>query len=188
MINEGNQHLVHKDAFSSGQMTSKIWLCEELEKLNWQSSLTWIYGGWYGLTAMLLCSRGKFSVDKIESYDIDPSCQPVAEMINDNWLIQEHKFKAYTADCAILNPVDVDLIINTSTEHFDSLAWFDRIPRGTRVVLQGNNMPHDDHFVNSASLTEFSDQYPLTEYMYSGTKEFVYPTWGFTRYMVIGIK
>ena len=55
----------NKDAFSSGQVGSKIWLCEELEKTGWKSKLTYIYGGWHGITAFLLLSRGKFQVDKI---------------------------------------------------------------------------------------------------------------------------
>ena len=74
--------IVDKDAFSSGQIGSKIWLCEELEKLNWSSELTYIYGGWHGITAFLLLSRGKFQVKKIRSLDLDPTCEAIAEMIN----------------------------------------------------------------------------------------------------------
>lgn len=188
MINEGNQHLVHKDAFSSGQLGSKIWLCEELEKLNLESESTYIYAGWYGITAFLLLSRGNFSVSKIRSIDLDPSCQPVADMINENWLINEWQFKALTGDCNVLGDTGADLIINTSTEHFNDMTWFDDIPSGTRVILQGNNMPHDDHFVHSDTLERFVEQYPLTQYLFKGGKDFVYPTWGFTRYMVIGVK
>jgi hypothetical protein len=81
--------MFNKDAFSSGQIGSKIWLCEKLEKLNWSSDLTYIYGGWYGITAFLLLSRGKFNVSKIRSLDIDPSCEPIADMINENWVWQE---------------------------------------------------------------------------------------------------
>jgi hypothetical protein len=179
---------VDKDAFSSGQIGSKIWLCEELEKLNWQSNLTYIYGGWYGITAFLLLSRGKFDVDQIQSFDIDPSCEAVADMINENWVWQEWKFKAYTLDCNGYVRGAPDLIINTSTEHFDSTEWFDCIPRGTRVILQGNDMPHDDHHVHSDSLKKFLSMYPVSELLYSGQKDFVYPDWKFTRYMLIGIK
>ena len=179
---------VDKDAFSSGQVGSKIWLCEELERLNWHSKLTYIYGGWYGVSAFLLLSRGKFNVDKIRSLDVDPLCQEVADMINENWVWQDWKFKAFTQDCNNYEGQYGDLIINTSTEHFDSTAWFDRIPSGTRVALQGNNMPHDDHHIHSNSKEDFALQFPLQEINFLGEKQFVYPSWQFTRYMLIGTK
>jgi hypothetical protein len=179
---------IDKDAFSSGQIGSKIWLCEELEKLNWYSSMTYIYGGWHGLTAFLLLSRGNFLVEKIRSLDIDPNCEAIADMINENWVWQGWKFKAFTQDCNLFNAPYGDLIINTSTEHFESNQWFDNIAPGTRVILQGNNMHHDEdtHIVNS--INEFADLYPLTTTLYQGSKDFVYPDWKFTRYMLIGIK
>jgi len=180
--------IINKDAFSSGQIGSKIWLCEELEKLNWHSSLTYIYGGWYGITAFLLLSRGKFNVEKIRSLDIDPQCQAVADMINENWVWQGWKFKAFTQDCNSYEGQYGDLIINTSTEHFESHEWFDRIPKGTRVALQGNNMPHEDHHVHSETLEDFTKQFPVSTTLYTGQKEFVYPDWKFTRYMLIGVK
>ena len=180
--------LIDKDAFSSGQIGSKMWLCEELEKLQWQSSLTYIYGGWYGITAFLLLSRGKFNVNKIRSLDLDPSCQPVADMINELWVWQDWKFKAFTQDCNNYEGQFGDLIINTSTEHFESMEWFNRIPKGTRVVLQGNNMPHNDHYNTTNSIEQFKKAYPLMEYAFEGSKEFVYPDWSFTRFMVIGTK
>ena len=179
---------VDKDAFSSGQISSKIWLCEELEKLNWTSNLTYIYGGWHGVLGFLLLSRGKFTVNKIRSLDVDSECEAVADMINENWVWQDWKFKAFTQDCNNYEGQYGDLIINTSTEHFTSTEWFDRIPNGTRVVLQGNNMPHDDHHITTNSVEEFIKAYPLTEYAFKGSKEFIYPNWKFTRYMIIGKK
>lgn len=179
---------VDKDAFSSGQMGSKIWLCEELERLNWHSGLTYIYAGWYGVIAFLLLTRGKFNVDKIRSLDVDPQCESVADMINEYWVWQDWKFKAFTQDCNLYEGQSGDLVINTSTEHFNSMEWFDRIPKGTRVVLQGNDMPHDDHHVHSGSLDDFIAAYPVSQIVYTGEKEFVYPDWKFTRYMLIGVK
>ena len=109
-------------------------------------------------------------------------------MINEYWKWQGWKFKAVTADCNTTFPAGVDLVINTSTEHFESMDWWNNIPNGTFVVLQGNNMPHDDHVIHSATLQDFIDQYPMREYYLKGAKEFKYPEWEFTRFMVIGIK
>ena len=179
--------LINKDSFSHGQIVSKIWLCEELENLQWSSNTTHIYGGWYAMTAFLLFSRGKFKVNYIESFDLDPECESVARMINDRWVI-EKKFQAYTRDCSQPIEGNRDLVINTATEHFPSLDWFNNIPGGTRVALQGNNMLHDDHFVHSESLSSFIKTYPLSKIDYLGTKDFDYVEWGFTRYMIIGVK
>ena len=181
---------VERDAFSSGQIGSKIWLCEELEKLFDRIDSIWIYGGWYGITAFLLNSRGNIEIEYIRSYDIDDTCAEVADMINENWVYQNWKFKAKTQDCNTLE-IDwtgPDLIINTSTEHFETMDWWNNIPKGTTVALQGNNMPHDDHHIHSKSLQDFVDQFPVSETLYKGQKEFVYPDWKFTRYMLIAIK
>ena len=180
--------MINKDAFSNGQIDSKLWLCETLESLKWSSKLTQIYAGWYGLTAFLLLTRNQFKVDRIESYDVDPTCETIADMINENWVIKNWQFKAFTQDCNQTLPGLPDLVINTSTEHFTSKQWFDNIRSGTRVILQGNNMPHDDHHISSESLLKFKKEYPLSSFVFEGEKLFSYPTWSFTRYMIIGIK
>jgi len=181
---------VDKDAFSSGQIGSKLWLCEELEKLYSKIDLLAIYGGWYGTTAFMLKVRDNIEISRIVSLDINPACQPVADMINEYWVWQDWTFKAHTEDCnkAITSLRQPDVIINTSTEHFENRDWWDFIPRGTVVVLQGNNMPHDDHYITTNSAREFAEQFPVTERLYLGEREFVYPNWQFTRYMLIGIK
>lgn len=180
--------MLNPNAFTSGQIDSKLWLCNELEKLNWSSELTHVYAGWYGMLSFLLLSREQFKVKRIESFDIDPSAEKVANMINENWVSKDWQFRAHTADCNKVLPGTPDLIINTSTEHFDSREWFDNIPLGTAVVLQGNDMPHDEHVVNFHNLDKFIEHFNLTKVVYSGSKQFVYPDWQFTRFMIIGFK
>jgi hypothetical protein len=179
---------LNKDVFSSGQVGSKIWLCEQLEKTNWKSDMTWIYGGWHGMMGFLLLSRAQFPVDRIRSFDKDPICERVADTICENWVWKDWTFKAFTADCDELRPNDVDLIINTSTEHFETMDWWDNIPDGTRVAIQGNNMRHEEDTVIINSLEEFKTAYPLTHTVYQGQLDFKYPNWSFSRYMLIGVK
>jgi hypothetical protein len=186
MANSQNQ-ILNKDAFSNGQIDSKIWLCEELENLFDKIDTIEIYGGWYGLTAFLLFSRNNIKLQKIRSYDIDPSCESIADMINENWVIKDWKFKAFTKDCN-KHKSNADLVINTSTEHFKTKTWFKNIPAGTYVVLQGNNMPHDDHYNCAEDLDDFVAKYLLSQILFKGEKSFVYPDWQFKRYMIIGQK
>jgi len=182
---------IYYDAFSNGQIESKIWLCENLETISTiRNPKIWILGGWYAVTAFLLLSRNNMSIGNIRSFDIDPECQPIADKINNNWEIQQWKFKAFTKDCNELaySTDQPDIIINTSTEHFESNVWFDRIPTGTLVCLQGNDMNHEDHYSQFKNLEEFINFFSLTTTLYKGEKEFVYPSWSFKRFMLIGIK
>ena len=52
--------------------------------------------------------------------------------INENWIWQDWAFKAYTQDCNQIIPDQTvpDLIINTSTEHFKNLNWWNNIRMG----------------------------------------------------------
>jgi hypothetical protein len=181
---------VNRDAFSSGQVGSKLWLCQELENLFESADNIWIYGGWYGVTAFLLNSRSNMRIKQIRSYDVDPQCQPVADIINENWVSKEWKFKAFTEDCNTLTPKlgNPDLIINTSTEHFESMDWWHNIPKGMIVALQGNNMPHDDHHIHTKNLKQFKKAFPLSKTLYEGQLDFNYPDWSFTRFMLIGVR
>ena len=49
-------------------------------------------------------------------------------------------------------------------------------------------MPHEDHHIHSNSAEEFVAMYPLSQIAFAGQKDFIYPTWRFSRYMVIGTK
>lgn len=182
--------VINNDAFSSGQISSKLWMCQELEKLeNNISKKIWIFGGWYGISALLLLSREIILIDHIRSFDIDPTCQPLADIFLENWVWQNWKFKSFTKDCNhIIYDESPDIIINTSTEHFDSKKWFDNIPDNTTIVLQSNNMKHADHKVCFQKLDDFIDFYPVKQLFYKGQLNFKYPDWEFSRYMVIGKK
>ncbi|NBO99863.1 MAG: hypothetical protein EBU90_07010 [Proteobacteria bacterium] len=177
-----------KDAFSNGQIDSKLWLCRELENLYESIDSVYIYGGWYAMTAFLLKSRERIDIKAIRSFDIDPACESIADMLNENWVYKDWQFKAITKDCNEIKPRDVDLIINTSTEHFESMQWWTNIAKGRHVALQGNNMLHDDHVVHTDSLDKFLSKYPLREILFQGTLDFNYPDKKFTRFMTIGIK
>jgi len=186
---------IHRDVFSNGQIDSKLWLCRELEKLGLiKPQRIWILGGWYATTAFLLLSREKLPIDHIRSYDIDPECESVADMINENWCLQDWKFKAFTADANNLEYIyraDYDkpsLVINTSCEHFERMDWFDRIPDGTLVALQSNNLKHDEDTNSINSIAEMVLKYQFSDLLYHGELKFEYVDNNFTRFMTIGIK
>jgi len=179
------------DAFSSGQISSKIWLCRELENLNIRKpQIVYVYGGWIGVASFLLLTREKYPIKHIRSFDIDAECEVIADHLMENYVWQQWKFKAVTADCNKIdfNAEQPDLVINCSTEHFDSLEWFDAIPDGTLLALQNNDMPHDQHSTCVGGLKEMIERFPLQDIKFTGKMDFSYPTWQFSRFMIIGRK
>lgn len=182
--------LVALDAFSSGQLGSKIWLADEL--VNYvnldEPQRIWLLGGWYAVTNNILSIKN-FPIEHVVSFDIDPAVANVACKINKLWH-WHGRFSAITQDINTIqytNPLP-HIVINTSVEHIKSHDWFNNIPAGILVVLQSNNMDHDDHHVHHNSVDELVKDYPMSRVLYTGGRRFDYDTWSFTRWMVIGIK
>lgn len=183
------------DAFSSSQYISKLWLVQTVERIlpdyleRPEGYKVWILAGWYGITNLILRTRNNLKISQVRSFDVDPSCQLIADSINETWVWQKWQFKAHTADINGLDYKDCpDLVINTSVEHMHSDQWFEKIPAGTMVALQASNMPHDDHTNVFSNTQEFMDRYALREYLFEGTKYFEYDDKSFYRFMIVGIK
>lgn len=185
---------LESDAFSSSQLESKLWLVKNLEQvldINYERKPwdIWILAGWYGVTNFLIRTRGSIPISKVRSFDQDPECEPIADAVNNLWVWQGWQFKAHTADVNELDYTEPPhIVINTATEHLSSRRWWDAIPAGTIVALQGNNLDHDDHVHSFRDLDAFIDAFPLTERLYEGTKLFRYDHEEFYRFMVIGVK
>jgi hypothetical protein len=190
--------IVDLDAWSHGQIKSKLWLANELEPLCTKDPVTiWLLGGWYGQLAFMLSVRENLNINRIISFDIDSEAEAISEKINNMWHYQEWQFKAIKQDINLLDyskpyeyfSEEPDAIINTSTEHMKSNNWFENIPAGKLVVLQGTDMDINDHINRTFSLEEFLSKYPLSLTHYSGELLFEYSdTWKFKRFMIIGNK
>jgi len=170
------------DAFWQGQMKSKEWLVDELRaSVNSPVSID-IHGGWVGVLASMIF-QSDIITKHIRSVDIDPTCEPIATMMNKGEEIVG-KFRAVTADmCAIRS--DADVVINTSCEHITQEQfdfWKTGIPHNSLVVLQSNNYNIPEHVRIANSLDEFNKQCDLRIVYYKG--ELKLPN--YTRYMIIG--
>ena len=158
------------DAFWRGQIKSKEWLIEALEKmLSEHPGLTVeIHGGWVGLLASLLF-QSNLKIQKITSIDIDPICESIAIDMNKGEEITG-KFSAVTTDMCEYS-MSGDLIINTSCEHLaeDKLnRWIKNLPRNSFVVLQSNNYNIPEHIRPADSLCDFEKQISGIEILWSG--------------------
>ena len=179
-------------AFMSGQVGSKLWLCEMLEpiirdRFEYAPDI-WILGGWYGMTNFLLQSRDA-DVGLVTSFDIDPEATRGAMILNEAY-VHLGSFHAETADANVLDyGTPPPIVINTSAEHMESRQWFEIIPKGTTVVVQTNDMPHDDHVFAHHSIDDLKKEFPMSGgYYFTGELPFHYDEWSFTRFMTIGTK
>lgn len=184
------------DAFSHGQIISKIWLAEELEKHIQPNSMIWVLGSWYSLTSFILLVRKPDFYKCIIGYDANPNNLDVADKICSAWNIynpiQAINIVADANNLDWNNPPHV--VINTSAEHFENNAWFDHIPKNTIVCIQSTNITTIDSpwYVKHPTPTvkEFINQYPLRERFMLGIKNVPLNKQGksYERYMIIGKK
>jgi hypothetical protein len=169
------------DSFWQGQIKSKEWLITNLRKnINKVVSVD-IHGGWNGVLASMLFQSDIY-ITNIRSIDIDPSCEPIATMMNKKEEMAG-RFRAVTADmCGIRS--DADVIINTSCEHITQEQydlWISGVPYDSLIVLQSNNYHIEEHVRTANSLEHFLEQSQL-EVKWAG--ELKLPL--YTRYMIIG--
>lgn len=169
------------DAFWSGQLKSKEWLINNLRPhISTPVSID-IHGGWVGVLASMLF-QSSITCKSIRSIDIDPSCEPIANMMNKGEEIVG-KFRAVTSDmCAIRS--DADVIINTSCEHITQEQydlWMSGIPYSSILVLQSNNYNIPEHIRPANSLDDFKTQCGSIKVLWEGELELPL----YTRYMLI---
>ncbi len=190
---------MNMDAWSDGQIGSKLWLCRAVENFladKQEFGLTiWIYGSWYGSLAFLLLSRERLNIKKICCFDLDRKANRIAEKILDHWKFQNVEIRIYEQDCLDISPssrhyIDAkpDIIINTSCEHMINYNWWHHIPPGLAFALQTTDMPHPTHINLEESLPQLQEKLGGHPLFQAEEKIFSYPNLRFKRFMVIGVK
>ena len=198
-----NNTKIDKDCFSRGQLESKLWLVQELQRQKIDLGTVFLCAGWYATLATMLF-ESNIKLDKIRSFDIDPTCASIAEVFNKPWVKEDWRFKACTQDILEIKwdghsyPVNrsdssicmlydtPDTIINTSCEHIENFAeWYENIPQGKLVVLQSNNYFEIDEHVNCVNdIYEFKEMATMSELHYMGERDLT----KYKRFMLIGYK
>ena len=198
-----NDTKIWNDCFSRGQLKSKLWIVKELKKLNLDLGTVFLCAGWYATLATMLF-ESNIKVDKVRSFDIDPTSWKIAEVFNKHREVNEWQFKESTKDIFDINFAsetytthrsdgtaceqdDIpDTIINTSCEHIQNFSeWYTKIPQGKIVILQSNDYYEIEEHVNCVgSIEEFAVTAPMQNILYSGELELD----KYTRFMLIGYK
>lgn len=194
---------IDKDCFSRGQLQSKLWLVSELQDLDIDLGTVFLCAGWYGTLATMLFESG-IKINKIRSFDIDPSTPDIAKVFNKPWVMEDWKFQASVEDihnidynshtytvsrsdgttCSLTDTPNT--VINTSCEHIENFSeWYDKIPMDTLVVLQSNNYYEIEEHVNCVKdIKEFGRMAPMTGPLFAGELELP----KYKRFMLIGRK
>ena len=195
------------DAFSRGQLRSKIWVSDTIKDLDIDlGDMVYVCAGWYGVLPAILFERNK--IVNIRSFDIDESCSLPAETLNRSYTQNDWQFKAsamdvnnliytgefmyetlkYNGDKEMITDGAPTCVINTSCEHIvDFDKWWAGIPDGMLVIMQNNDFDDEDHEHADdtvTSLEEFSKRLNVSETLYQGTLALE----EYNRYMVIGRK
>lgn len=205
---DGNNLDSISDAFSRGQVQSKIWLTTELAKIKTDFDMVYILAGWFGqLTAYL--DAKNFGYNKIRVMDIDPVACEVSDKIFNASGLEDYKIKSVEYD--ITNPIKLyhsgleyniknyntrkvitektmpDLIINTSAEHFEE-EWYHKFVvknfnTDPLYVIQTNNLFDVAEHVNCVhSIDHMKKKYPMSRIEFEGELQLK----GYKRFMLIG--
>lgn len=191
------------NAVNKNQVASKKWLVDELYKcVGAQLGTVFVLGGWYGFLSAMLLHDKRFTIEKVISFDLNPSCATVAYSLNHTHA-EMQRFYAVTADICTLDyeravipetneatssdPTFIaspDIVINTSCEHLlDYEQWFHRVPHGITRVLQSNNdYTCPDHVNCVPDVAAFKRQSPMTQISFEGTLKHK----NYDRFMLIG--
>ena len=166
--------------FWPSQIESKKWLLEHISHTD--KSIV-IFGGWYGVLAQFIAH--KFPDVQIVTTDVDHGCKKVFDAIDGYY--QDIRFRQHDMQKGMPINLHPDLVINTSSEHITQEvydAWWNSIPRGTKYIVQGNNLENHEHVRSASNLEEFLQINRFNEPEYAGMLKCGH----FYRYMAVGYK
>ena len=108
---------------TTSQLQGKLWLINELQKLDLKFTKVCLVGGWFAqlITPLLF---DNFKVDIIHNYDIDEDAQLISYKFNRRYK-ELGKYKAIRTN-TLIHPLkeEYDLVINTSCEHMYPMKKF----------------------------------------------------------------
>ena len=194
------------DAFSRSKIKSKIWLIEELAKIESNYDNVAIMAGWFGQLKSIYDK--KLTYAKMRIIEMDRSACETSDYIFNLSNLENYKVKAVNVNINELTlhkngyEWDVenfkdgtkysekflpDLIINTSAEHMTE-EWFHQIrfkqmESNPIVAVQSNNLfDIPDHINCVHSVDHMKKKFPMKEILFEGELQLK----GYKRVMLIG--
>jgi len=184
------------DSISPNQYESKVWLINTIEKFTQVNDIQRIqlYGGWFAHPITTIIQAAFPKIEWIENIDLDDEALHVCRLIN-----KDVPFDLSTYNRNVIEKgdrdYDVDLVINTSSEHMPPLPVLihnkeyrtmadNTARRPCMFAIQSNNMFHvKDHINCVNNEDELVNMCQFTKLLYKGSLDM--PN-GYKRFMVIG--
>lgn len=173
-------------SFTPDLVFSKYWLMRELSRIQPHVSTMYILGSWYGNLALFLTRYGQPQVDHIINVENNIEfLQKSKELLDQSGADHVESMLKDANDVDYRQVDDHSAVVNTSLTDMPGRAWFDNIPPGTLVVLQGRDHDPNRNFRSPEDITK---KFPLSNVLYSGSLDLQDPETAYTRHMVIGKK
>ena len=194
------------DAFSRSQIKSKIWLIEELKKIQPFYENVVVMAGWFGqlkpmFDERLSCKKTRiieidkeacqasdyiYNLSNLENYRVKSVCADINNLVlhKNGYEWDVENFKDGTKYSEKFLP---DLIINTSAEHMTE-EWYNQIrfkelESGPIVAVQSNNLFDIPEHINCVhSVDHMKKKFPMKEILFEGELQLK----GYKRVMLIG--
>ena len=197
------------DALSRSQIKSKVWLVDELSKINSHYENIVLLAGWYGqLIELFGDNKDKIKFKKFRNIELDRDACYESDYNFNLRRLQDYKVKSVHADINNLTLHSTgyewevenfktnekftekflpDLIINTSAEHMTT-EWFNQIrfkpwEKKPIVVIQSNNFFDIEEHINCVhSINHMKIMFRMEEILFEGELQLK----GYKRFMLIG--
>jgi len=177
-----------EDSIAQGQYDSKMWMCNELKKINLEMYYPLhidIVGSWFGFPLIEMISK-IFKIKQIDLYDIDENCHRVAAQYIGHF---EMNFRIVQFG-DFFDRKDLKrrhVIINTSSEHMPDIVsmkkYYKDYPTTPLLVIQSNNYHDVDDHINCVNdENELIIKNEIKEVYFKGKLSLPL----YDRYMVIG--
>lgn len=180
------------DAFSHGQIKSKLWLCERLEPYIPDKAKIAILGSWYNVLGFMMAVRRPDKYESILGIDIDPEAIQTSKLICNTWTIDSPKITNVCRDVNKGEHYSANVVINCSPEHIQGSDWFSKINVGSVVCIQTSNITDttEPWLIKTPfpTIDIFKESYPLDKVYYCDSLRIQYDAWGYDRFMIIGVK
>jgi len=180
-------------SYTDDLIISKIWLAHELKRVLAQQGIdsvpvAYMLGSWYGNQSVIL---RKMSVPIDRIIDVEKNKQWLKQGRDIQQAMGLDGIESMNADANRIDfrqLQDPGVVINTSTNDIPDKGWFDHIPQGALVVLQGRDHqpPGSEHVYHNPD--ELLELFPLENVLYKGSKHLEDPETEYNRHMVIGYK
>jgi hypothetical protein len=173
-------------SFTSDLTRSKVWLLKELANVVPKVGTVYILGSWFGNLALYMHLQPTVKFDRIINVEID------SERLNQGQRMLDH-VGADRVESMLKDANDLDYqqlgsngaVVNTSLTNMADDQWFERIPKGTTVVLQARDQDPGEPYSNTQDII---DRFPMNQVYYTGTLDLQDPETEYQRFMVIGQK